>query len=225
MNLEPADKAYLENNMEYFSQVRREIFSFLPEKMGRVLEVGCGTGDTLGYLKQQGRCDWAGGVELVASAAEIARSKVDLVIEGDVETMELPFEDGSLDVILCLDILEHLVDPWSMVRKLDKLLKPGGALIASIPNVRHCRVVCPLLFQGKWQYRDAGILDKTHLRFFVRETAIALMGSSGLQVEKVGVAGLDKGSKGWLAHVLTLGLFKSFFVRQYLICARKAPRQ
>lgn len=222
MNLQPVDKAYLDDNIEYFSQVRREIFPFLPEKMGRVLEVGCGTGDTLGYIKQQGRCDWAGGIELVSSAAAIARGKVDLVIEGDIEAMELPFEEGSLDVILCLDILEHLVDPWRAVKKLDKVLKPGGILIASIPNVRHCRLVFPLLFQGKWQYRDSGILDKTHLRFFVRESAIALMGSSGLKVEAVRTTGLDLGSRGWIANLLTLGLFKSFFERQFLICARKA---
>lgn len=221
MNLKPADQAYLDNNLEYFSQVRREIFPFLPEKMGRVLEVGCGTGDTLNYIKQHGRCDWAGGIELVSSAAAIAKSRVDLLIEGNIETMELPFADGSLDVILCLDILEHLVDPWSVVRKLDKALKPGGVLIASIPNVRHCRLVFPLLFQGKWQYRDAGILDKTHLRFFVRESAIALMACSGLKVEQVRTTGLDAGSKGWLANVLTLGLFKPFFERQFLICARK----
>lgn len=222
MNLEPVDKTYLDNNIAYFSQVRREIFSFLPEKMGRVLEVGCGTGDTLNYIKQHGRCEWAGGIELVSSAAVIARGRVDLLIEGDIEAMELPFEAGSLDAILCLDILEHLVDPWSVVQKLDKVLKPGGVLIASIPNVRHCRLVFPLLFQGKWQYRDAGILDKTHLRFFVRESAIALMGCSGLKVEAVRTTGLDRGSKGWVANLLTLGLFKSFFERQYLICARKA---
>lgn len=221
MNLEPADQAYLDNNLEYFSQVRREIFPFLPEKMGRVLEVGCGTGDTLNYLKQHGRCDWAGGIELVSSAAAIAESRIDLLIEGNIEAMKLPFENGSLDVILCLDILEHLVDPWSVVHKLDKLLKPGGVLIASIPNVRHCRLVIPLLFLGKWQYRDAGILDKTHLRFFVRESAIALVACSGLKVEKVRTTGLDVGSKGWWANVLTLGLFKSFFERQFLICARK----
>lgn len=223
MNLEPADKAYFDNNVEYFSQVRREIFPFLPEKTGRVLEVGCGAGDTLDYLKQNGRCDWAGGIELVSSAAAMARGKVDRLIEGNIEAIELPFEEGSMDVILCLDILEHLVDPWRVVQKLDKLLKPGGILIASIPNVRHCRLVFPLLFQGKWQYRDAGILDKTHLRFFVRESAIALMESSGLKVEAVRATGVDWGSKGGVANLLTLGLFKSFFERQFLIRARKAP--
>ena len=222
MNLEPVDQAYLDNNLPYFSQIRREIFPFLPEKMGRVLEVGCGTGDTLNAIRQQGRCDWAAGIELAGSAAAVAKNKLDMLIEGNIETLDLPFEDASLDVILCLDVLEHLVDPWKVVKKLDKALKPGGVLIASIPNVRHCRLIFPLLFLGKWEYRDSGILDKTHLRFFVRESAIALMASSGLKVEKVRTAGLDRGSKGWIANVLTLGLFKPFFERQYLICARKA---
>lgn len=221
MNSAPVDKAYLDKKMGYFSQVRREIFPLLPEKMGRVLEIGCGTGDTLSYLRQQGRCEWAGGIELASSAAAVAKTKLDQLIEGDIETMELPFADGSLDVVLCLDILEHLVDPWAAVRKLDKALKPGGMLLASIPNVRHFRSVFPLLFQGKWDYNEAGILDKTHLRFFVRESAIALMGSSGLQVETVRATGLEKGAKARIANALTLGLFKPFFEVQYLVCARK----
>lgn len=223
MNSLPADQAYLNKEMGYFSQVRREILSLLPEKTGRVLEIGCGTGDTLSYLRQQGRCDWVGGVELASAAAAEARSKLDLLIEGNVETLALPFEDGSLDVILCLDILEHLVDPWGTVRKLDKALKPGGLLIASIPNARHFRLVFPLLFQGKWRYSEAGILDRTHLRFFVRESALELMGSSGLQVEKVCATGLEKGSKSRIANMLTLGLFKPFLEVQFLICARKIP--
>ncbi len=88
-------------------------------------------------------------------------------------------------MILALDVLEHLVDPWTVVAKLDRLLRPGGVLVASIPNVRHHSVVVPLLFKGGWRYLPMGPLDRTHLRFFTRSTAIELVETSGMRVDKI----------------------------------------
>lgn len=221
MKSESGGRAYHEKAVGYFGHVRREILPLLPEKMGRVLEVGCGSGDTLSYIKQHQQCDWACGIELTSSAASAARKKLDLLIEGSIETIDLPIEAGSLDVILCLDVLEHLADPWSVVRKLHELLTPGGVIIVSIPNVRHFRVVLPLLFQGRWEYCDAGILDKTHLRFFTRDSAIALLEDSGFIVQQIVATGLEKGSKARIANRATLSLLSSFFEVQYLIRASK----
>ena len=213
--------AYQVKTNDYFKNVRQEILPLLPNHVGRLLEVGCGAGDTLSFLKSSGRCGWAAGMEIFPAAAQSAREKIDFVLEGNIETVNLPFDINSLDVILCLDVLEHLIDPWDVIRRLHTLLKPGGILICSIPNVRHYRASIPLLFLGRWRYSDHGILDKTHLRFFTRESAIELAASSGLLVDKVNSTGLEKWSKAGIANLFTLSIFKRLFEFQYLIRATK----
>jgi SAM-dependent methyltransferase len=213
--------AYQEKTVDYFTNVRHAILPLLPNHVGRIFEVGCGAGDTLSFLKSSGRCEWIGGIEIFHEAAELANPKLDLLLEGSIERISLPFDENSLDVILCLDVLEHLIDPWEVVRKLHSILKPGGILICSIPNVRHYRASLPLLFLGRWQYTDHGILDKTHLRFFTRESAIELVACSGLVVDKINSTGLEIWSKAGIANLLSLSIFKGLFEFQYLIRAIK----
>jgi 2-polyprenyl-3-methyl-5-hydroxy-6-metoxy-1,4-benzoquinol methylase len=219
MNVSRDDEGYEGKQIQYFELVRREILPLLPEKFDTVFEAGCGTGNTLSFLKSSGRCRWAGGIELFHEAAEVARKNIDLVLEGSIETVDLPLEEQSMDVILCLDVLEHLVDPWKVVHRLHALLKPGGVMICSIPNIRYFRTLLPLVLRGKWEYTDSGILDKTHLRFFTRKSAIELATCSGLIVDRIATTGLEKerGDRRW--YVLTLGLLRPFFVWQYLIRA------
>ena len=96
--------------------------------------------------------------------------------------MDIP--DSGFDLIVILDILEHLMDPWAMVQRLHSALALGGVIIASIPNVGHYSVAFPLL-RGKWEYQPEGLLDRTHLRFFTKRTALDLMNRLGLAVQKV----------------------------------------
>lgn len=211
---------YGDKDEGYFGWVRYDALSLVPEHASRVLEIGCGTGNTLAWLKANKRCTWVGGVELVHEAANKARSKLDAIYEGDVEVLDLPIEAESLDAILCLDTLEHMVDPWRVVQRMHTLLKPGGVLIVSIPNVRNFRVVLPLLLRGRWEYTDEGLLDRTHLRFFVRDTAIRLVQCSGLIVDVVR-AKIPLGRKARIVNALTLSRLKPFFELQYLIRARR----
>lgn len=155
------------------------------------------------------------GVELVESEACKARSVAEVVV-GSVEAIELPFAEQSFDVILTLDVLEHLQDPWATVRKLHRLLKPKGCLIASIPNVRHIAVLAPLAIAGRWTYRDSGLLDRSHLRFFTERSAIELLECSGLKVDKIKAS---RGRKSRALNIATLGLLRPFFDFQYLIRA------
>jgi len=214
-------KLYELKSNDYFDNVRNDILSLLPRKINRLLEVGCGSGNTLNYIKNNYRCDWTCGVELFHKAAAMARSKVDLVIEGDIENLDLPIEPATLDVILCLDVLEHLIDPWEVISKLEIFLKPGGVLITSIPNVRRFSIVLPLIFQGKWEYANEGILDRTHLRFFTQSTAIKLVESSGLKIDMIKETGFERGSKTRVANLATLAIFKHFLAAEYLIRAQK----
>ncbi|WP_224405629.1 methyltransferase domain-containing protein [Afifella sp. IM 167] len=169
---------------DYYGHARREILPFLPERCGRLLDVGCAAGTTTGAIRTLRQVDWAAGVELDPEAARLARQRLDRVEEGFIE--EAPLEDfiapASLDLILCLDILEHLVDPWAQVRRLSPLLAPGGRLIVSVPNIRNWKFIWRLLAKGDFHYRDAGLLDRTHLRFFTRETASELALCGGLSL-------------------------------------------
>ena len=205
----------------YFGHVRKEILPLFPKGCHRLLEIGSGSGETLSYLKELGLCQWTCGVERFPEAAKRARRKVDLVIEGDIEVLDLPLAEESIDVILCLDVLEHLVDPWKTVSRLKVLLRPSGVFIASIPNVRNFRVSLPLIFFGEWEYTGEGLLDKTHLRFFTRKTALEMFEMVCLEVDSVLTTWLEKGSKARIVNALTLSMFRPLFELQYLIRARK----
>lgn len=216
---------YEDKNSDYYSHVRREILPLLPSNCERILEIGCGRGDTLLWLKDtQKNCAWIGGVELFPDSGSIAATRLDWFCGGSIETLDLALEAESIDLILCLDVLEHLVDPWKSVAKLQSLLKPGGHLIGSIPNVRYYSASFALFFKGQWRYQQEGILDKTHLRFFTKETAIALLESSGLKHDLLIGKGLEKGRKARWINFLTLGLFRPFFEFQYLIRVAKSAQ-
>lgn len=206
----------------YFTNPREEIAPLLPTHAARVLEVGCGTGPTLRWLKESGRCAEAVGMELFESAAAIARRHADRVIVGNAELLiDSAFDESSFDLVLCLDVLEHMVDPWVFIAKVERLLKPGGLLIASIPNVRHLAVLLPLAFTGRWRYTPHGILDRTHLRFFTRESAIELVTTEQLEVTRLLRNIPPWSSKSGLLNLLTFGLLKDMLAVQYLIVARR----
>jgi SAM-dependent methyltransferase len=173
----------------YYAFVRREIQPLLPARADHALDVGCGQGGTLAWLKFSGIAARTTGIELDAAAAAIARSRVDRLIQGDAEAAFDALPAGSFDLVLCLDVLEHLVDPWRAMAKLTRALRPGGSVIISVPNVRHYSVALPLLWSGRWQYEEAGILDRTHLRFFTRASARGLLTGAGLEL----AGGIDTG--------------------------------
>jgi SAM-dependent methyltransferase len=176
---------YSDKAAAYFGQPRIDIQDLLPTNPSRVLEIGCGAGETMRWLRGIRQIEHASGVELIPSVARVAASAFDVVIVGNIESLDLEIPPNSLDMIIALDVLEHLVDPWRVIQLCNEMLKPGGVMIASIPNIAHYSVAFPLMLRGLWSYKSDGLLDRTHLRFFVAQTAIDLMTSSGLAVEQV----------------------------------------
>lgn len=186
-----------------------------------MLDIGGGTGATAAALKAAGRAGRAGLIDLRAGPTE---PMLDFAYSGNIEDpalLERVVEiEGRFETIICLDVLEHLVDPWATIARLHKCLVPGGIMVASLPNVRHYTVLAPLLFLNRWQLSDAGVLDRTHLRFFVKDTAVALMTSSGLSLEAVEAAKpIDFRTRFF--NAVTLNLFRSFTALQYLVRVRR----
>lgn len=168
---------------EYYRRARPEIQRLVPSAARMVLDVGCGAGLLGAALKRRGAATVV-GVEVDPEAAAAAQGILDRVHLGDIEILDLPYGTSTFDCIILADVLEHLRDPWALLRRLVPMLAAHGRLIASLPNVRHWSVLRGLL-QGKWTYLPAGILDQGHLRFFTLKTGQALLEAAGLAVLEV----------------------------------------
>lgn len=145
----------------------------------RVLDVGCSSGYLARPLVARG-CTVV-GLELDPAAAAEARDVCEEVLVGDVETMELPFERGSFDVVLCGDLVEHLRDPDAFLARVRPFLKPDGRLVLTTPNVANWAMRLGLL-AGRWTYTERGILDRTHTRLFTRSTLVAALERAGYRI-------------------------------------------
>lgn len=146
----------------------------------RILDVGCGTGNRGKFLKRQGNECF--GITISGREAEIAQKELDGVIVTDVEiTTSLPFDEDFFDTIIFADVLEHLRNPEHILTLVKQYLKPGGKIIASIPNVANF-VVRMNLLRGRFDYEQTGILDNTHIRFYTLKTARSLLTSAGYEI-------------------------------------------
>ncbi|MEO1720315.1 MAG: methyltransferase domain-containing protein, partial [Pseudomonadota bacterium] len=105
------------------------------------------------------------------------------VITGDVERMELPFAPGEFNALIMSEVLEHLADPWHVLRRLKPHLAPGAMVLASSPNVSHRAVIWQLL-RGRFDLEDSGVMDRTHLRWFTPSTYPKLFADCGYVVEE-----------------------------------------
>jgi len=148
----------------------------------RVLDVGCGTGSVSVQVASNRNLSLV-GIEPDETRAARARER-GLNVYAKRLTEELIAELGSFDVVLFADVLEHLPDPWSLLMLARTALVPGGRVVASVPNIAHWSVRTDLL-RGRFVYRDSGIMDATHLRWFTEDGIRRLFESAGLRVESV----------------------------------------
>ncbi len=211
-------------NNSYFDTPRLEIMPHLPARVGRLIDLGCGTGATTAAVRAARSVAWAGGVEYLPDVAEQARARFDRLWVGDAAQagLEAEIAPASLDLALCLDVLEHMVDPWAMVKRLSSLLAPGGRLIVSVPNIRNYRFIWKLAAKGDFHYRDFGLLDRTHLRFFVQETAEQLATCGGLRlVTSRSVQDFPPTNLRGVLNAAAGGRLIGLLAKQWLIVAEK----
>ncbi|MFQ5672109.1 MAG: glycosyltransferase [Nitrospinales bacterium] len=227
---ESGDGRARDKSEQYYQNVRRDILPLVPQEARCILEIGCGAGMTGRALKERPGV-FVAGIERAARAAQQARQALDDVVEGNIETMALPYEENSFDCIIAADVLEHLADPLAVLKKLMRCLKPEGTVVASIPNVQFFGVVQRLI-EGNWTYQKEGILDETHLRFFTYREIEKLFCAAGLDIIRVdetldpqyeSVAGVKSGSLK-IGRVTIQDLspeeMRRFFVFQYRIAAK-----
>lgn len=144
----------------------------------RVLEIGCATGYLTRYMREALDCKVT-CIEIDADAAQCAKPFSEEIIVGDIESLNLSeaLRDRRFEIILMADVIEHLKNPSIILNDIRPFLKDTGYILLSIPNVAHGSVSLALL-NGKWEYRDLGLLDETHLRFFTKESILDLMRES-----------------------------------------------
>ncbi|MBZ5504328.1 MAG: class I SAM-dependent methyltransferase [Acidobacteriia bacterium] len=159
---------------------RNLVFVDLAAQGRRILEFGCSTGFLSRHLVDRG-CNVT-GIEIDAEAAEKARRwcekvhVIDLNQPGWANVFSRDY-----DTILFGDVLEHLMDPESVLRRASDLLLPNGRVIICLPNIAHWTIRASLL-RGKFEYTSTGILDVTHLRFYTPETARKLIEEAGYRI-------------------------------------------
>jgi len=155
-----------------------------------VLDVGCSIGELGRYLTEQKQCI-VDGIDICPESLSLARPFYRQVWEADLETVSLEYiiKETKYQIIVCADILEHLRDPGQLLRQCIPFLEKEGRILISIPNVSHMGILLELL-SGDFRYRDQGLLDRTHMRFFTKRSFLRMLdgiGFSGEIVDKITV--------------------------------------
>jgi len=212
----------------YYQGANRFIIQAVPSSAKRVLDIGCGEGLLGEILKSLGVKE-VFGVEISEAAAEKAKKRLDKVIVGDIEEVDLPFKNGYFDCIVYSDVLEHLKDPWRILSRQKRFLAVGGQVVASIPNILYLPVVKELL-RGRWRYEHAGVLDNTHLRFFTLRELVHMFRWVGYEIEDIqgiDLPPVDKEEvKAFIKKIRPLNIIPESLMAevqytQYLVVAKK----
>ncbi len=206
----------------YYDDPRWELLSLVPSRARKLLDVGCGSG-WLGRKVKATRPCHVVGIEAHRGAAEAARKVLDEVYCADVETFRPPFSGKVFDGIVFGDILEHLRDPWEVLKKFTGYLRDDGVFILSIPNVRHYTTFLSLA-KGRWEYKEEGLLDRTHLRFFTRSGIEDLLAQSGLRPVRV-LRNTGSGRIMRTANLFSRNKLEDLITFQYLVVAERSATE
>ncbi len=206
----------------YHAHERDAFLDWVDGQYGRVLDVGCGSGANAAWYRRHGASEIV-GVELDPESAAVAATVFDRVLTARIETA-LDNLDGSFDLIVCADVLEHLVDPGASLRALTRVASARAVLAVSIPNVQFLGAVIRIAVRG-FRYEDEGIFDRTHLRFFGRSDVEQLLSTSGWEPERWGAAvyGPLRGAR-ILAGRVSAGRSNRWLAEQLYVTARLGSR-
>ncbi len=204
----------------YFADAKPAFLEVFDPAGMRVLDLGCGGGHNGALLKTAG-ARYVTGVERDPGACAEARARLDEVVQADLGALDsAELGDELFDAILASDVLEHLPEPERLLAATVPLLRPGGLVVASIPNVAHVWVFANLLAQ-RWPRKDSGIFDRTHVRFFAKHDMVRLMQGAGLEVLRVEPYFTRYRAIRLFCLVASLYVFRDFWARQFIVLARR----
>lgn len=218
---------YEDKASDYYANIRHELINVIDKGVSnlKVMEIGAAYGETLYFLKQKGIASEAVGVDIFEDVKNKSNYKeIDRFIFGNIEETDFPEYKGYFDLILLPDVLEHLIEPKRVMDKVSSYLKKDGAIIVSMPNIRHYSAFKKIFIQGDFRYEESGIFDYTHMRFYCKKNMVELIEKTGFNIEKTESSIKNyKGKSGAkIINALTLGLLEPFFSTQYFFHAKKA---
>ena len=176
-------REFYERKVPHYQEARTpEVIDMVRQclpRQGRLLDVGCGTGNLLSEFQEQ--ASFLAGVDISSEACALAREVADVVLNGTIEGDDFSFEEHTFDVVVCADILEHLVHPEVAIAKAIQWCRPEGTVIVSVPNIAYWQARVRL-FRGIWTYEETGIFDEGHLRFFTYASLLSFLETAGLVI-------------------------------------------
>ena len=171
----------IKNSYVYSDFIRTDILQLVPDTGVLIGSVGCGSASTEQFLVKSGRV--VHGVDISDKAIAVAKNHITSakVIAGDVL---MPFAENSLDGLILADVLEHMPKAWLRLEQFSKMVKPGGWILISVPNMRQLRIIYTFLFKGDWLESSTGIFDETHLQVMTHKRLERWANQSNLSLMK-----------------------------------------
>ncbi|APW63716.1 class I SAM-dependent methyltransferase [Paludisphaera borealis] len=200
----PATSAEGEQPYVYPDMVREYILRMIPPDGQVIGSIGCGYAPTESVLVDQGR--EVHGVDLSPHAIEIAKTRLTSarVVSPDEG---MPFERASLDGLILADVIEHLPMAWNRMKLFAEMVKPGGWVVISVPNMRYCEALCTLI-GGEWPEQPMGIFDETHLQVMTHRRLLRWCEGAGLRLDRWFDAYHYSFIKRNICRVVNLGSFR-----------------
>lgn len=191
---------------DIFESGRADLMSYVPLDAKEILDIGSARGLFGELLKKRQKCSVT-GVDIDEDLRKIAATRLDNVIGGDIEELLDRGALGQYDCAICGDVLEHLNNPWKVVKAVKNHLRKGGLFIASTPNVMNWAVIMEQL-KGRWDYVPASILSGTHIRFFTRRCLEELFIDAGYEIKETSLQSfeLPPGGREFIEGLKRLGL-------------------
>ncbi len=157
------------------------MLKYIPENVEKTLEFGCGYGFFSKLVKDTFNAEcWA--VEINDKAAQIASENLDKVIKCDANKSLKKLPENYFDCVILNDVLGCIADPFYLLENIKEKLTSKGVVVASIPNVRYWRNLRALVWRGEWDYRELGILDSAHVRFYTYKSLIKMFQKLGYEI-------------------------------------------